>query len=451
TLDLQYFIFRGDQTGRLLTAALLRAADRGVRVRVLVDDGDVAAGDEQILALDGHAGAEVRYFNPFAYRGRSRFRRSLEFLFNGRRLDYRMHNKLLVVDNSVALVGGRNIGNQYFQVDPDSQFADDDVFAAGPIVRQLSATFDEYWNSELALPARALSPVKPTSTASTHSRAGSHKSSQRLAQTSKSNGVDYLGRSASGEPYAGILSGRLALVWAPAEVVCDNPEKRKIEHGARAGKLMAPSVVAAANGAQTELLVVTPYFVPSDDELTILKDLRQRNAHVGILTNSLETAPGLTAYAGYTHYRVPLLKAGVNLYEARARLGNARGSGQTARLSRYGHYALHGKLFVIDRQRVFIGSMNYDQRSRNINTEVGLIIDSGELARQTAARFTAMVQMDNAYTLALRPGGANIKSRLVWDTLENGKPIEYQREPARSSWQRMRARWLSLLPLDSEL
>jgi putative cardiolipin synthase len=451
TLDLQYFIFRGDQTGQLLTAALRRAADRGVRIRVLVDDGDVVPGDEQILALDGHAGAEVRYFNPFAYRGYSKLRRSLEFLFNGRRLDYRMHNKLLVVDNSVALVGGRNIGNQYFQMDPHSQFADDDVFAAGPIATRLSATFDEYWSSQLAIPARALTARKPTRTASVDPRVPTHESTHQLQQSSKTNGVDYVGRSASGEPYAGMLSGRLPLVWAPAAVVCDSPDKKRVEHGTRAGQLMAPAVAAATGSAQSQLLMVTPYFVPSHDELTILKDLRGRDVHVGILTNSLESTPGLTAFAGYTHYRVPLLNAGMDLYESRALLGNARGSGQTLKLSKYGNYGLHAKLFVIDRQKVFIGSMNYDQRSRHINTEIGLIIDSGELAQQTAARFTAMVQMDNAYTLALRPGGADAKSRLVWDTREDGKPIEYRREPARSTWQRVRVWWLSLLPLDSEL
>ncbi len=156
TLDLQYFIFRGDETGRLLTDALMRAADRGVRVRVLVDDGATVAGDEQIIALDAHPNIEIRIFNPFVYRGHSKMRRSIEFMLHASRLDYRMHNKLLIVDNAVALIGGRNIGNQYFQMDPDSQFADDDVFAAGPIAMQLSTTFDEYWNSRFAVPAAAL-------------------------------------------------------------------------------------------------------------------------------------------------------------------------------------------------------------------------------------------------------------------------------------------------------
>jgi putative cardiolipin synthase len=273
---------------------------------------------------------------------------------------------------------------------------------------------------------------------------------RQLAQTSRANDVDYVSRSASGEPYAGMLSGRLPLEWAPAQVVCDSPDKRKVEHGAQRGSLMAPLVAAAANGAQNELLMVTPYLVPSPNELTIVQDLRRRDAHVGILTNSLESAPGLTAFAGYAHFRKPLLKAGVNLYEARALLGDARGSGQSAKLSQHGNYALHAKLLVIDRQKVFIGSMNYDQRSRHINTEVGLIIDSAALAQQTAARFEAMVKMDNAYALVLRPSGG-VKQRLVWDTQENGKTVEYLQEPTRSVWRKIKVRLLSLLPLDREL
>src|SRR5450631_1668909 len=209
TLDLQYYIFRGDETGRLLTKALLRAADRGVRVRVLIDDGETIAGDVQILALNTHRAIEVRIFNPFAYRGHSRMLRAVEFLSNRSRLDYRMHNKLLVVDNAAALIGGRNIGNQYFQVDPESQFADDDVFSAGPIAGQLSATFDEYWNSALAIPAEALGRGKRTATASAddHSRARGGQQVQRL----NASGIDYVARAkaAAGEPYAGMISGRL--------------------------------------------------------------------------------------------------------------------------------------------------------------------------------------------------------------------------------------------------
>lgn len=451
TLDLQYYIFRGDETGRLLTAALLRAADRGVRVRVLIDDGATIAGDEQIPALNTHRAIEVRIFNPFAYRGHSRVLRAAEFLFNRSRLDYRMHNKLLVVDNAVALIGGRNIGNQYFQVDPESQFADDDVFSAGPIARQLSATFDEYWNGALAIPAEALGTGKRTATASAddHPRARAGEQAQRLS----ASGIDYVARAkaATGEPYAGIISGRLPLVWAHAQLVCDSPDKKHVENGAVAGRLMIRPVAETARAAQSELLLVTPYLVPADDEMRLLKDLREHAVRVRILTNSLESTPDLSAQSGYQHYRVPLLEEGVALYEVRSLLGDPRGSGQTATISRFGNYALHGKFFVFDRQKLFIGSMNFDQRSKRLNTEVGLIIDSPELAQQVAVRFEAMVKPDNAYIPALRPRSAGSSPRLVWDTEEDGKPYEYAREPARSGWQRLKVKLLSLLPLEREL
>ena len=235
TLDLQYFIFRGDETGRLLTDALLRAADRGVRVRVLVDDGATVAGDEQIIALDAHPNIRVRIFNPFAYRGHSSMRRTLEFMLHASRLDYRMHNKLLVVDNAVALVGGRNIGNQYFQMDPESQFADDDVFAAGPIAVQLSATFDEFWNSPLAVPAAALDRSQRSREGSDGAarRAPRERSEQHL-QPLNTDGIDYAARDWQPEnPTPG--SSRADCRWCGRrrEVVCDSPDKKNIESGDR--------------------------------------------------------------------------------------------------------------------------------------------------------------------------------------------------------------------------
>jgi putative cardiolipin synthase len=362
-----------------------------------------------------------------------------------------MHNKLLVVDNAVALIGGRNIGNQYFQMDPESQFADDDVFAAGPIAGQLSATFDEYWNSQFAIPAEALGRKKRTAAAlAVHREQASERPGQQL-QPLKGSGVDYVKRIATGEPYAGMISGQLPLVWAHAQVVCDSPDKKQVANGSLAGRLMTRTVGDAASAVQSELLMVTPFYIPANEEVQLLKALRQRNVRVRILTNSLESAPELGAHSGYLHFRVALLEDGVELYEIRSLLGNARGSGQTAMLSRYGNYALHAKLFVFDRQKLFIGSMNFDQRSKRLNTEVGLIIDSPELARQTAVRFEAMAQPENSYVLELRPGSAGSSPHLVWHTQEDGKAVEYVREPARSDWQRLKVKLLSLLPLAGEL
>ena len=448
TLDLQYFIFRGDETGRLLTDAVLHAADRGVRVRVLVDDGKTLTGDDQLTVLEAHPSVEIRIFNPFAYRGHITLFRATEFMFNASRLDYRMHNKLLVVDNSVALIGGRNIGDQYFQIDPNSQFADDDVFAAGPIAQPLSKTFDEYWNSALAIPVQALSGRKASHAALNEHRDVLDGQRRQL----KVDGIDYVKRVATGEPFDGMISGRLPLIWAHAQVVCDSPDKKQVESGAMVGRLMQRAVAQAVGAAQFELLMITPYLIPGKEGMQLFKDLREHNVHVRLLTSSLEAATVLLAQSGYMHYRVPLLEDGVELYEIRSLLGNTRGSGETRRMSRYGNYSLHAKLFVIDRQRLFIGSMNFDQRSMHLNTEIGLIIDSSVLAQQVAARFEAMVQPENSYRLTLRQNDARgVPSGVVWRTQEDGKPVEYDTEPARSEWQRAKVNLLSLLPLDKEL
>ena len=216
------------------------------------------------------------------------------------------------------------------------------------------------------------------------------------------------------------------------------------------GKLMHSSVAEAAAAVQTELLMVTPYLIPGDTGMQMLKDLRKRGVRVRVLTNSLESTPELLAHSGYMHYRLPLLEDGVELYEVRALLGNARGSGQSLAASRSGNYSLHAKLFVFDRQKVYIGSMNFDERSRTLNTEVGLIIDSRELAQQTAARFESIVGPENSYRLALQAGAVR-GSGFALAHEENGSTIEYDREPARSEWQRTKVNFLSMLPLDSEL
>jgi putative cardiolipin synthase len=448
-LDLQYFIFRGDETGRMLTDGLQRAADRGVHIRVLVDDGDKVAGDEQILRLLANPSVEVRIFNPSSYRGHLRLVRRLNFLVNAPRLNYRMHNKLLVADGALALIGGRNIGNQYFQIDPESQFADDDVVTAGPIVGELSATFDEFWNSDLAIPAKALGrgPDSGIAALTDHPRAGR----EARGAAPKPAAIDYASLLKSGEPLAGIVSGRLPLVWAHARVVYDSPDKKQVSGGALPGRMITRAVLESIREVQSELLLVSPYFIPAADELQLLKDLRRRQVRVRILTNSLESTTEIAAQSGYEHYRVPLLQDGVELYEVRSMLGDVRGSGQTAQVSRYGNYALHAKMYVFDRQKLFIGSMNYDQRSKRINTEIGLIIDSAELAQQTARRFDAMVKPDDCYIVALRSAGPPQDSRLVWRTEENGHAVEYTREPARSGWQRLEVKFLTLLPLDKQL
>ncbi|MDP9008431.1 MAG: phospholipase D family protein [Pseudomonadota bacterium] len=445
SLDVQSYIFRADESGNLIVQALLRAADRGVRIRILVDDGESVAGDEKILSLSAQAGFEVRLYNPLSYRGHNRFRRDAEFLFNKGRVDYRMHNKLMVADNVVAIIGGRNIGNQYFQIDPTSQFGDDDLVVAGPVVPRLSAVFDEFWNSPIVIPAQTVDKADTTDQALVEYRALLDEYRQRLDGKHASSA-----EAAPKQPFLDIMSGRTPLHWGPVKVVYDSPDKKDVGKGHAPGRLIYKAVEEQANAVSTELLMVTPYFVPSSEELTVLKGERERHARVRILTNSLEAAPSVEAQSGYMHHRVRLLQAGVELYEVRALLGSTRGSGQGKAISRHGNYGLHAKLYVFDRKTSFVGSLNFDQRSKHLNTEIGLMIGSTELSGEIAARFEALTQLDNSYAVTFSEN-ARGKRRLLWTTQKDGTVVHYEKEPARSSWQRVKVRLLAVLPLDREL
>jgi putative cardiolipin synthase len=439
TLDLQYYIFRGDETGATVRAALKRAAARGVRIRILVDDADTVRGDEQLFELASVPNVEVRVYNPWAYRGHVGLFRNIEYLTHHSRLDYRMHNKLLIADQAVALTGGRNIGDQYFQVDPDSQFADDDVFTVGAAVVPLQKCFDEFWNSHLAIPSQALHEPANSSTKSSRPRLSPSEAAAA--------GFHLQEKLAAGEPLKSVLSGATALVWAPSRVIYDSPDKKDVKEGLRAGRLMYGPVAEAAASAQREMLMVTPYLVPARSEMQLVHDQRARGARVAILTNSLESAPELSAHAGYTHFRPQLLGEGAELYEVRSHLESTRGSGQSKRISAAGNFALHAKLIVFDREHLYIGSMNFDRRSHALNTELGLIIDSPELAQQTVARFSAMTRPESAYSVRLR----DPQKHLLWHFREQGRDVDQTAEPARNAWQRFEVRLISLLPIDPEL
>jgi putative cardiolipin synthase len=214
---------------------------------------------------------------------------------------------------------------------------------------------------------------------------------------------------------------------------------------------MLRPVALSALAVQSEFLVITPYLIPGDEGMQLFGELRSRDVRVRILTNSLISATLPLGHSGYMGYRVPLLEYGVELYEVRALLGNTRGSGQTAAMSRHGTYSLHAKMFVFDRRSIFIGSMNFDQRSMHLNTEMGLLIDSPELAQELARRFAAMVQPANAYEVLLQANRSGKGHHLIWRTLEDEEMVDLQSEPARSAWQKLQAGLLSLLPLDSEL
>lgn len=443
TLDVQYYLYREDDTSRLLTDAILRAADRGVRVRVLLDDLDAAGREARTAALDAHPNIEVRLFNPFAYRGRVRLVQFVELALNAPRLKYRMHNKLLVADNQIALVGGRNVGNEYFQASTEFEFADYDVFAAGPIVRRLSESFDSHWNNPIAIPIAALGGTQPPEVALDEYR-------KALAEHLR-RGTDYMRELATGEPLAGMISGEPPLVWAHAEVVWDSPDKANVENGEAFGWLRHRPVDDAAAALRSELLIVSPYFVPGKEGMRFLEELRQRDVRIRVLTNSLKSTDASVAHAGYARYRPALLEKGIELHEVRPERDGPAGRGTPFASVGAGLFSLHAKVFVFDRQKLFIGSMNFDRRSMLINTELGLIIDSPELARQVAAHFESIADPANSYEVMLGQDDGGGSPRLRWRTGKDGEVVELDAEPARSLWQHLTVGFLLMLPLDALL
>lgn len=443
TIDAQYFVFQSDASGLLLQDALLRAAKRGVRVRILIDDTQAEGQNDHILLLAAESKIDVRLYNPFAYRGSIGFIRATEFLLNASRLNYRMHNKLLIVDNEIGLAGGRNVGDEYFETGKQYQFGDYDIFAMGPIVRDLSASFDTYWNSALSIPAEAVlgkAPGGPGLEALEHKLATnrSNQSATELAQ-----------RADEGAPLDRLLESDHKVVWAKAEAIYDSPDKADSESAEHTDATLRRRIMQTARAVRKELVVVSPYFIPGDSGMRLFDDLRKRGVRVRVLTNSLASTDVPLVHAAYSHYRRPLLADGVELYEARPVPGAPHERGGMLKAPSAGQFALHAKVFVFDRQRIFIGSANFDRRSSRLNTEFGLLIDSPELAQQVIERFETIAQPANSYVLALSKTA--IVPQIVWRTEENGRPIEYTHEPDDDGLRVLKAEFLSWLPLDDEL
>ena len=369
-----------------------------------------------------------------------------EFALNEKRLTHRMHNKLFVVDNEIALTGGRNIGDADFAASETREFGDYDLLVAGPMVRQLSGSFDAFWNSPLAIPIQNLVVFKPTK-----ERLDAYRESLHSHNTTMNGGV-YTRPMSDGGPVANILSGKRPLIWARGEAIYDSPEKEKVDSGKQAGQLLRERVETAAAAVKSELLLVTPYLVPGDEGMRLFTGLRSRNARVRILTNSLQSTDAPITFSAYDRYRVPMLQAGIELYEVRPQLGEPKvPGGGSLKSSSSTPFVLHAKIFVFDQQRVFIGSMNYDERSRRLNTELGVLIESPELIKEIVERFDAVAKPANSYVLALGPPGLTGKSELQWRTEENGAMVVYDNEPNVDAARRFKVDALKFLPLESQL
>ncbi|WP_454726400.1 MULTISPECIES: phospholipase D-like domain-containing protein [Cupriavidus] len=420
TLDLQYYIIDADASSREILRHVRAAAERGVRVRMLVDDLHSDGKDRAFLRFARHRNIEVRMFNPFPAGRFSKLTRMVSSVADIRRINRRMHNKAFIADNALAMTGGRNIGNAYFLRAPDTNFVDLDVIAAGPAVRRLSAAFDRYWNSPLAIPVEALASAgelaasaAPASgvPASSASAASAAAPEQELAdQQAEGRRIEAQGMTppARIDPRASFLArqlsgdGRLALEWAAASVMVDTPDKASPDKAPEGVDTMVQELGRMLSGAQQEIILISPYFVPGDAGVAWMADLVRRGVKVRVLTNSLAATDAPIVHVGYRRYRAALLRAGVELHELKSRPGHpqkAVGDFTSSQAS------LHVKAAVADRANLFVGSMNFDPRSASQNTETGLIIHSPRLAQQVAQLFAGAID-DNSYLLRLSGTGA---------------------------------------------
>jgi putative cardiolipin synthase len=456
TLDLQYYLFEADLTGKFMLDRLMAAAARGVRVRLLLDDWrETSKMDWWLTMMEIYPNLEVRVFNPFGGLRSNPLNRPLQAVFGPQRLRARMHNKAFIVDNSVAIVGGRNIADAYFGASPDFHFRDLDVLAVGPIARQASTVFDDYWNCALAIPLKAI--VSRQFSAADLEKARRRLTAERESLKNSVYGIkmrqsDFLKRAET---------GKLPFVWAPAEVLSDSPLK-VIDPGEPAHPAkMAKQIRGFLESAQHEILMVSPYLVPGKAGVRWFKKMRERGVTVKIITNSFASTDSLVAQLGYMRYRKALLRLGVELYELRptpgrrgaedeqpgaAGFGRAGGSRGAAGSGLASHGTLHAKILILDRQAVFVGSFNLDPRSARFDTQNGLVIHSPQLAAQTAVLFAKDASPARTYRLRLTPD-----DDLVWVTEEQGHEKRYYREPLSGFWRRLSGRFLYMFIPESML
>lgn len=367
TLDLQYYIVRNDPSGRALMKKVVEAADRGVRVRLLLDDFNTSGQDAKWLRFTGHPNIEVRLFNPFPAGRQSTIGKLLGSLTDFDRINQRMHNKMFVADNALAVTGGRNLGDAYFLRDRKANFLDLDIIVAGPAVRRLSATFDAFWNNPLAYPVAALVDEPPPDAPLPEIAQTAPPRKEEIAPIPDSE----FGRE--------LARRQLKLTWAGATLIADKPSKIESNGDPAAHETIADDVEGLIRSARSEVILISPYFVPGDRGVAIAKQLLERGVKFRVLTNSLATTDAPAVHVGYARYRKRLLEAGVELHELRRHVDAPR-----ADIGSFGssQASLHAKVVVIDRRVALVGSMNMDPRSEKLNSEMGVVIRSPEISAQ---------------------------------------------------------------------
>ena len=434
SVDLQYYQYHSDLSGRLLTAALWQAAERGVRIRLLVDDMDLAGKDIDISKLSAHPNFEVRIFNPFL---RDK-RRARQFITGFGVVTRRMHNKTFTVDSCISILGGRNIGDQYYGAHSEVAFGDLDIAFTGGVVQEVQTSFDLYWNSEISYSIDLLNDYQPSKddllevSQSLQSFLEENYNSQ-FAQALRENDLLSLVKNNKVNEYTG---NAVVLYDDPLKIVSS---REKTEYH------LAPKLRPYVDNAKDELVIVSPYFVPGDEGVALFKDMIKKGVKIRILTNSMKSNDVPIVHSGYSKYRKELLELGVELYEVdSARIGILKKYTDKADSSTASKLTLHAKYFVIDRKVTFIGSMNLDPRSRYENTEIGLIAESESLGAFIVKDFDSIVK-DGAFTFSLKEG------EIIWTQNVGDEIKTYDNEPYSSWWDRFKNGFLQWLPVESQL
>ena len=433
TLDLQYYLWEQDETGRLLALHTLRVADRGVKVRVLLDDIGLQGRDSMLAAMDAHPNIEIRIFNPFSSRGLHAF----DFLTDMERVNHRMHNKTVIMDNAFAIVGGRNIGNHYFGVSDNINFRDLDIGAVGPIVRDVSRMYDYFWNGKWSVPIASLVNKHYT-------LEDLKKERQKLVSQVKKDRYPYPLAEDEKELQRDMRKILHQAVWAKGEVIWNDPVQMKRDREKQTNTMLV-RLRRRLDHLHKSFLTENPYFVPQKRGVQRLVALRERGVRIRVLTNSLRANDVLATYAGYAEYRKELLQHGIELYELRDDAGASRIINRSAVKTKV-RTGLHAKVMLFDEKDVFVGSFNLDPRSSVINTEGGLYVHSAALAKRIEAFMAEGIDLRNAYRL-----GLDAKGDITWTTIEKGKKVIYTSEPDVSAWDKLKVNLLQLLPLEGQL
>ena len=439
SIDIQTYLWKQDTAGRLLAEGLLDAADRGVRIRVLLDDYTLRDRDFGLAAFDAHPNVSIRIFNPFGtrfYLGPINLRRKFELITDLSRLNYRMHNKVFVVDNQTGIVGGRNIADEYYGYNEKYNFFDLDLLASGSVINDVSYGFDNYWNSEWAYPITAFRKHPPE-----EKIPELYNGLRTLVEERRRElGLQRL----QSKDQLKILQQMVAkFIWARAEVAIDNPDKADGKETNLTGGV-AEHLRDTARESQSEILIVSPYYVPASNFSNYLSDKHKRGVTVEVLTNAMASTNQSAAFSGYVRYRKDVIGSGTKLFEFKSDVAqfvieeDIRGS--------LGNSGLHAKVMIFDRKRVFVGSFNLDPRSINLNTEIGLLVYSEELATQVAELIDELIKPENSWQVTLDDDGD-----LVWQGSENGLAVMHKGDPEAGGLRKFNTFIFSMLPIEEHL